>query len=182
MTTFRHAVNGHMWSYGLPLFLPCLRSCSPRTALRVRYWSTSRALACERWIQISWWQLWSVCRMPRTSRLISKAPWPRICHSPSVFGGLMNPHTSAHSPGTPPGHHNGVGPCGIGRLVLANASSVVLSRCWSSPLLFRNAAPLKSPAPISTCSGHITVRTANNTFSRFRVSWHNGCQCGATSW
>ena len=87
MTTFRHAVNGHMWSYGLHLFfLPCLRACSPRTALRVRYLSTSRALACERWIQISWWQLWSVCRVPRTSRLISKAPWPRICHSP-VCGG-----------------------------------------------------------------------------------------------
>ena len=28
-------------------------------------------------------------RMPRTSRLISNAPWPRVCHSPSVFGGLM---------------------------------------------------------------------------------------------
>ena len=37
------------------------------------------------------------------------------------------------------------------KFVLANASSIVLSRCWSSPLFFRHAAPLKS------------VRTANNT-------------------
>ena len=31
----------------------------------------------------------------------------------------MNPHTSAASPGTPPGHHRGAGPGGIGKRVLA---------------------------------------------------------------
>ena len=36
-----------------------------------------------------------------------------------------NPHTSDHSPGTPPGHHNGVGPGGTGKLVLTNVSSIM---------------------------------------------------------
>ena len=53
MTLFRRKVNGHRWSYGLPLFLPCRRSCSLRTALRIRYWSTGPAFACERWIHMS---------------------------------------------------------------------------------------------------------------------------------
>ena len=65
---------GHIWSYGLPLFLPCRRSCSLRTALRVRDWSTAERWRVESWIQTSWWQLWSVGRMPRTSRLISSVP------------------------------------------------------------------------------------------------------------
>ena len=51
---------------------------------------------------------------------------PRISHSPSKFGDLVKPHTSAHSPGTPPGPHNGAQPCGIGRFVLASAPSIVL--------------------------------------------------------
>ena len=36
---------------------------------------------------------------------IVKAPCIRICHSFSDPGGFMNPHKSAHSLGTSPGHH-----------------------------------------------------------------------------
>ena len=61
----------------------------------------------------------------------------------------MNPHTSAHSPGTPPGPHRGVGPGGTGKFALAEASSIVLCRC-SLPDCRRHAAPLKSPATMST--------------------------------
>ena len=42
-------------------------------------------------------------------------------------GGLRNPHTSAHLPGTAPGHHNGVGPGGIGKAQSAEASSKILA-------------------------------------------------------
>ena len=45
----------------------------------------------------------------------------------------MKPHTSDHCPGTPPGPHKAVGPCGIGKYVLANASSIVLSCRRSLP-------------------------------------------------
>ena len=48
--------------------------------------------------------------------------------------------------------HNRAGRCGIGKLVLANASSSVLSRRWASPDRRRHAAPSKSPATMSTCS------------------------------
>ncbi len=99
--------------------------------------------------------------MPRTSWLISKAPWPRMGHSFSVPGGLINPH---HSPWTPPGYHHAVRPCGIGKFVFANASSIVLSRRWSSLHFRRHAAPFKSRAPMSNCSWYIAVRTAYITF------------------
>ena len=49
----------------------------------------------------------------------------------------MNPHTSAHSPGTPPGAGNGVGLGGIGKFVLTNASSTMLG----SRITARLAAP-----------------------------------------
>ena len=39
-----------------------------------------------------------------------KAPCIRICRSFSEPGGLLNPHTSDHSPDTSPGLHKGVGP------------------------------------------------------------------------
>ena len=44
---------------------------------------TSRALACDRWIQASWWQLcwWVECQERRDW---FRTPWPRICHSQSV--------------------------------------------------------------------------------------------------
>ena len=41
-------------------------------------------------------------------------------------GGLRNPHTSAHIPGTVPGPHNGVEPGGIGKAQSAKASSITL--------------------------------------------------------
>ena len=54
----------------------------------------------------------------------------RICHSVSDPGGLINLHTSANSPGTPPGPYSGVEPSGTGKHVLAEASSIVpLGRC-----------------------------------------------------
>ena len=83
---------------------------------------------------------------------IVKAPCMRICHSFSDPGGFMNPHTPAHSPGTSPGPHNGVGSRGIGKHVLGKASSTVLMGRCSLPSCRRHAAPLKSPATMSTCS------------------------------
>ena len=35
-----------------------------------------------------------------------------VADSPSAFGGLMSPHTSARSPGTFHGPHSGEEPCG----------------------------------------------------------------------
>ena len=61
----------------------------------------------------------------------------------------------SHSPGTPPGHHNCVGPCGIGKFVFANASSIVLSRRWSLIHFCRHASPLKSRS-------HQTLRCATS--------------------
>ena len=49
---------------------------------------------------------------------------------PLVF---KNPHTSDHSPGTPPGPHNGVEPGGTGKLVLTNVSSIMLTGRGSLP-------------------------------------------------
>ena len=55
--------------------------------------------------------------------------------------GLINPHTSANSPGTPSGPNSGAGPSGVGKHVLAEASSIVpLGRC-PLPDWRRHAAP-----------------------------------------
>ena len=60
--------------------------------------------------------------------------------------------------------HNGVGPGGTGRIVLAKASSIMLVSRRSLPHERCQAAPLKSPATISTCSSGITGRTVSNNF------------------
>ena len=70
------------------------------------------------------------------------------------------------SPGTPAGPHKGVGPGGTGRFTLANASSTMLLGRRSLPEERRHAAPLKSPATMSTCSINITVRTVRIHFLR----------------
>ena len=62
--------------------------------------------------------------------------------------GFLNPHTSDQSRGTSPGLHQGVETSGIGKLVLAKASLIMLT----GPRGRRRAAPLKSPATISTVS------------------------------
>ena len=90
----------------------------------------------------------------------------------------MKPHTSAQSPGTPPGPHNSVGPGGTGRFVLAKASSKMLVRRRSLPHGRRQAAPLKSPATKSTCCSSITVRTVSNIIfpmPRFLANWFLMC-------
>ena len=74
---------------------------------------------------------------------IVKAPCIRICHSFSDSRGLMNPHTSAHSPGISPGLHNGGEPRGIGKHVLAKASSIVPMGRWSLPDWRRHAARIE---------------------------------------
>ena len=72
--------------------------------------------------------------------------------------------------------HSGEEPCGIGRFVLVNASSIVLSRCWSSPGFFRHAAPWstgslhkrkdfvfsESPSTDSIASGYSTEPCVNS--------------------
>ena len=128
-----------MWSYGVFLFLTIGRRYCPSRDVR----STNRALTCSGRIHTSWWQLWSVGLMPRVSRGISNAPCMRICHSVSEPGGLMKRTHGTILLELRPGFHNGVGPCGIGKCVLANASSV-LSRRWSSPECHRHAAPLNN--------------------------------------
>ena len=95
----------YLWSYGLSLFPTNGRRYCPSRDAR----STNRALTCKRWIHTSWWQLWSVCLIPKVSWGISKAPCVRICHSVSEPGCLMKPHTWDHSFGTPPGFHKAVG-------------------------------------------------------------------------
>ena len=79
-----------------------------------------------------------------------QAPRLRTCHSLSEPGGFKNPQISDHLRGTPPGHHNGVGPGGTVKLVLANASKIMLMGRGSLPDWRRHAAPLKSPATTST--------------------------------
>ena len=101
---------------------------------------------------------------------MGKAPCIRTCHSVSDSGGFKKPHTAAHSPGTPPGPHNGGEPGGTGRIVLANASSIMLVSRRSLPDGRRHAAPLKSPATTSTCSCSITVRTVSIKSFRYHVS------------
>ena len=95
----------------------------------------------------------------------------RTCHSESEPSGFKNPHTSDHSP---PGSHNGVEPGGTGTSVLTNASSIMLMVRGSLPDWRRHAAPLKSPATMSTCSCNITVRTVSSRFfpiPRFLTKW-----------
>ena len=65
-------------------------------------------------------------------------------------------------------------PGGTGRFVLAKASSIMLVSWRSLPHGRRHAAPLKSPATVSTCSCSITVRTVSNNFfpiPRFLTNW-----------
>ena len=102
--------------------------------------------------------------MSSMSKGMVKAPCMRICHYFSEPGGFKDPQTSDHSPGTPPGPHRGVGPGGIGKHVLAKAASIILMGRGSLPGWRRHAAPLKSPATMSTCSCSITERTASNNF------------------
>ena len=86
---------------------------------------------------------------------IVKAPCMRNSELPFIFGTqrfFENPHTSDHSPGTPPGPHNGVEPSGKRKFVLANASSIMLLGRGSLPDWRRHAAPKNSPATKSTCS------------------------------
>ena len=64
---------------------------------------------------------------------VVQAPCTRTCHSFSEHGGFKNPHTSDHSPGTPPGHQNGVATGGTGKSVLAKASSKMLMGGGSLP-------------------------------------------------
>ena len=108
--------------------------------------------------------------MPSMSKGIVKAPSTFF----SEPGGFKNPHTSDHPPGTAPGLHNGGGPGGTGKSVLANTSSMMLVGRGSLPDWRRQAAPLKSPATMSTCSCNITARTASSNFfpiPRFLAKW-----------
>ena len=59
-----------------------------------------------------------------------------------------NPHTSDKLFGIVPGPHNGVGPCAVGKVQSAKASSRVLMLFL---LLHRHAVPLKSLATRSIC-------------------------------
>ena len=112
--------------------------------------------------------------MPSMSKGKAKAPCMRTCHSFSEPAGFKNLHTSNHSPGTPPGLHNGVEPSGTGKSVLVNASSTILMVRGSLPSWRRHAAPLKPPATMSTCSCNITARTVRSNFfpiPRFLAKW-----------
>ena len=55
---------------------------------------------------------------------------------------FSEPHTSDHSPGTPPGHQNGEGPGGTGKFVLTNASSMMLT-CRGSLFDWRRHATIE---------------------------------------
>ena len=73
----------------------------------------------------------------------------RICHSFSEPGGFKNPHTFTwHASKSP----QRVGPGGMGKHVLAKASSIILMGQGSLPDWRRHTAPLESPATMSTCS------------------------------
>ena len=76
----------------------------------------------------------------------------------------MKPHTWDHSPGTLPGPHNGVGPCGIGKFVLANASSV-LSR--------RSAIDLTSFSPIPRfLESCLLIWSGHHGKVGFTIAWY----------
>ena len=75
---------------------------------------------------------------------------------------LRNAQTSAHSPGTAPGPHNGGKPGGKGKSQSTKASSMVLRML--ALVARRQAAPLKSPATRSTFSSNITARMVNSNF------------------
>ena len=53
-------------------------------------------------------------------------------------------------------------PGGAGSFAFLNASSSVLSNCWSSPDLRRQLAPLVAPATMSTSPCNMTIQTAGN--------------------
>ena len=77
------------------------------------------------------------------ARLICTLDAKRIVRN---FEGTMHanmPHSlGPNSPATPPGPHSGVGPCGIGKHVLAKASSVVLlgrcTHCLTAAAMWRH--------------------------------------------
>ena len=153
----RMATWFYLWSYGLSLFLTngC-RHCPSRDGR-----STNSALTRKRWIHTSLWQLWSECLTPRVSRGISNAPHMPPDSEPSG----LKPHTD-HSPGTPPGLHNGAGPCGI----VHHLINVAMWHHWSHQ------------PPCQPVLGALQYGLQVSSFSRFHVSWQVGCQCGATSW
>ena len=62
-------------------------------------------------------------------------------HRPQESRGLRHPQTSAQSPGTAPGAHNGVGPGGIGKSESAKASSIILR--LQLPLIINFDTPKK---------------------------------------
>ena len=66
-----------LWSHGEFLSFTCSRRDPSLRDTR----STTRAFTWERWIQTSWWQLWSVCLMPSMSKRIVQAPCMRTCLS-----------------------------------------------------------------------------------------------------
>ena len=93
---------------------------------------------------------------------MGNAPCCRSLQRSLESGGLRDPHTSAHVPGTAPGPHNGVGPRGIGTSQSAKASSMIMMLL--ALVARRQAAPLKSPATKSTYSSSITARIAKSSF------------------
>ena len=88
----------------------------------------------------------AVSSRPSMPKRKVKAPCMRTCHSFFGTRRFENLHTSDHSPGTPPGPHNGVEPSGIGKFVLTNAPSIMLMGRGSLPDWRRHAVPLKSLA------------------------------------
>ena len=105
---------------------------------------------------------------------IENSPCKRTFHFSWESSGLRKQQTSAHSPGTAPGHHNGGRPGGTGRFVSVKASSIVLMSFRSLPHGQRQTAPSKSPATKFTCSSSITARIArSNLFPipRFLANW-----------
>ena len=130
-------------SFQWVLFLSLLWSHCEFLSFRCNRWtslyggtrSSARAFTWERCTQTLWWQLWSFSFSPSVPRGMVKAPCIRTCHSVSEPSGFRQPHTSAHSPGTPPGRHNGVGPGGTGdnKARFSEAEAKSLSRSPSQP-------------------------------------------------
>ena len=103
-----------------------------------------------------------------------------ICHSVSEPGGLMNTHIGPFSWF---GLHNERRPGVIGKLVMAKTTTIVLSRRCLLPDRRRHAAPLKSPATMSTsnrflpiprflieCSSGVKLHRGKVGFTNFVVS------------